>query len=80
MRLLIVRREDMGLHQRLQNEFADDPTVEVIADRRGVERRQTSLDHEPDRRRGDRRRDDRSVALALDSVGWTEVLRTSGSV
>jgi hypothetical protein len=79
MRLLIVRREDVGLHQRLKKEFADEPTVEIIADRRGAERRQTSLGHEPERRRSDRRCDNQSVTLALGSVGWAEVVRTSGS-
>lgn len=79
MRLLIVRREDLGLYQRLQEQFTDDQTVEVVIDRRRAERRQTSLSHEPDRRRRDRRRDEGDVSLALASVGWAEVVQTSGN-
>jgi hypothetical protein len=73
MRLLIVRRGDMGLYQRFRAQLAADPTVKVITDRRGAERRGDSLGHEPDRRRCDRRRDERYVSLALRSAGWVEV-------
>jgi hypothetical protein len=52
---------------------AADPMVKVITDRRGAERRRDSLGNEPDRRRGDRRRDARYVSLALRSAGWVEV-------
>jgi len=73
MRLLIVRRGDLGLYQRFRAQLATDPTVKVITDRRGVERRRDSLGHEPNRRHGDRRRDARYVSLALRSAGWVEV-------
>jgi hypothetical protein len=73
MRLLIVRRGDLGLYQRFRAQFAADPTVKVVTDRRSTERRRHSVGHEPDRRRGDRRRDERYVSLALRSAGWAEV-------
>jgi hypothetical protein len=78
MRLLIVRRGDLGLYQRCSAQLAADPTVRVITDRRRTERRRDSLGHEPNRRRGDRRRDERYVSLALRSAGWVEVdMRTA---
>ena len=73
MHLLIVRREDPGLYQRFRAQLAADLTVKVITDRRWGEGRRDSLGHEPDRRRGDRRRDERYVSLALRSAGWVEV-------
>ena len=73
MRLLIVTRGDLGLYQRFRAPLAPDPTVKVIMDRRWAERRRDSLGHEPDRRRGDRRRDERYLSLALRSAGWVEV-------
>jgi hypothetical protein len=73
MRLLIVRCGDLGLYQRFRAQLAADPTVKVITDRRGAERRRESFGHKPDRRRGDRRRDERYVSLALRSAGWVEV-------
>ena len=73
MRLLIVRRGDLGLYQRFRAQLATDPTVKVITDRRWAERRRDSPGHEPDRRRGDRRYDERYVSLALRSAGWVEV-------
>ena len=68
MRLLIVRRGDLGLYQRFRAQLVADQTVKVITDRRWAERRRDSLDHEPDRRR-----DERYVSLALRSAGWVEV-------
>jgi hypothetical protein len=73
MRLLIVRRGDLGLYRRFRAQFATDPTVKVVTDRRSAERRRDGLGHEPDRRRGDRRRDERYVSLALRSAGWVEL-------
>ena len=73
MRILIVRREDLRLYQRFRAPLAADPTVKVITDRRWAERRRDSLGYESDRRRGDRRRDERYVSLALRSAGWVEV-------
>jgi hypothetical protein len=73
MRLLIVKRGDLGLYQRFRARLAADPMVKVITDRRSAERRRDSFGHEPDRRRADRRRDERYVSLALRSAGWAEV-------
>jgi hypothetical protein len=73
MRFLIVRRGDVGMCHRFRAQLADDPTVKVITDRRWAERRHDSLHHDPDRRRGERRRDEPYVSLALRSAGWVEV-------
>jgi hypothetical protein len=73
MRLLIVKRGALGLFRRFRAQFADDFTVKVVTDRRSAERRRDSVGHEPDRRRGDRRRDERYVNLALRSTGWVDV-------
>jgi hypothetical protein len=73
MRLLIVRRGDLGLYQRFRAHLATDPKVKVITDRRRAERRRDSRGHEPDRRRGNRRLDERYVSLALRSTGWVDV-------
>jgi hypothetical protein len=61
------------LYQRFSTQLAADPTVKVITDRRWAERRRDSPGHEPDRRRGDRRRDERYVSVALRAAGWVEV-------
>jgi hypothetical protein len=73
MRLLIVKRGDLGLYRRFRAQFGDDFTVKVVTDRRLAERRRHSRGHEPDRRRGDRRCDERYVNLALRSAGWVDV-------
>jgi hypothetical protein len=73
MRLLIVRRGDLGLYERFRAQLAADAAIKVITDRRSTERRRDSLGHEPDRRRSDRRHEERYVSLALRSAGWVEV-------
>jgi hypothetical protein len=75
MRLVAVRSDDVRLHERVQAEFADDPDVEVIKDRRHADRRTNALGYEPERRRGDRRIGEGPVGRALKSVGWAEIVR-----
>jgi hypothetical protein len=56
-RLVIVRRGHFATFELLTRTFADDPSVQIIWDRRVSERRQSTDGHgRPDRRRSDRRR------------------------
>jgi len=54
-RLFIVARGDDHLYEELRQQFAANPEVEVLVDRRHAERRRDQALHDPDRRRGDRR-------------------------
>ena len=53
--LFLVARDNPGLARCLQAEFASDPEVEVLVDRRLVERRRNPAGLVPDRRKTDRR-------------------------
>src|SRR5882672_9390169 len=53
--LLIVSREDLDLHAYVADRFADDPTIEVVLDRRLRTRRQLQRAVGVERRRHDRR-------------------------
>jgi hypothetical protein len=53
--LFLVARDNPGLARYLQAEFASDPEVEVLVDRRLVERRRNPAGLVPDRRKTDRR-------------------------
>ena len=56
-RMVVVRRGHFATFELLARTFADDPTVQIIWDRRMGERRQTTRNHNGDeRRRSDRRR------------------------
>jgi hypothetical protein len=56
-KLVIVRRGHFATFELLTRTFADDPTVQIIWDRRVGERRRTADGHGTnDRRRSDRRR------------------------
>lgn len=54
-RLFIVARGDDHLYEDLRQQFAANPEVEVLVDRRHGERRRSETPSDPDRRRGDRR-------------------------
>ena len=54
-RLFIVARGDDHLYEDLRQQFAANPEVEVLVDRRHAERRRDQALHDPERRRGDRR-------------------------
>jgi hypothetical protein len=54
--LFIVSRQDRDLYTYLGERFASDTAVEVILDRRVVQRRQRHEPHPVDCRRADRRR------------------------
>jgi hypothetical protein len=57
LRRVIVRRGHFATFELLTRTFADDPTVEIVWDRRMGERRQSARRHAADeRRRSDRRR------------------------
>jgi hypothetical protein len=54
-RLFIVARGDDRLYEDLRQQFAANPDVEVLVDRRHAERRRSGTSYDPERRRGDRR-------------------------
>lgn len=54
-RLFIVARGHDRLYEDLQQQFAANPDVEVLVDRRHAERRQGPNARDPERRRNDRR-------------------------
>lgn len=53
--VFVVSREQRGLYEFLRAEFAQQPDVSVILDRRYGERRRRSAPRAEERRRGDRR-------------------------
>ena len=56
-RLVIVRRGHFATFELLSRTFADDPTVQIVWDRRREERRQpVDVSGDPGRRRAERRR------------------------
>jgi hypothetical protein len=67
--LVIVSAARPRLYQRLRRAFAGNPTVEVIIDRRGGDRRRAPDARMPDRRVGDRRSRDDERDLRV--LGWT---------
>jgi hypothetical protein len=70
--LLIVTREQPSLYTYLRQDFADDPDVVVILDRRRAERRRLPIPTPQERRRAPRRtRHDLADRLA--SVGFAVV-------
>ena len=54
--LFIVGQDQPDLRDYFARWFSEVPEVEVVSDRRGGERRQGGQSREPERRRGDRRR------------------------
>jgi len=54
--LIIVARGQLSLYDYLTRNFAEDPKVQVLLDRRKGERRQKVQPREPERRKGERRR------------------------
>jgi len=70
--LLIVTRSETKLYEYVKRTFAGEDTVEVILDRRLVERRQTSAAPAAERR-GAERRSSRPIRDRLRSHGWAVV-------
>jgi archaellum component FlaC len=54
--LVIVGRQAPDLFARVSDQFLDDPRVQVLTDRRRVERRRSASPHQPERRGHERRR------------------------
>ncbi len=72
--LFIVARQRLNLYRYVKRALQDNPSVEVIIDRRTGQRRETSQPVVPDRRRGDRRlRPEVDDMLRL--LGWAIVPR-----
>jgi hypothetical protein len=72
MMLLVVSRTEPGRYRYLNHVFGGD-SVEVIFDRRVVERRQRLERVGVEQRRGDRRQ--RDVTKDLQAFGWALVRR-----
>jgi hypothetical protein len=72
---LIVAKNQRALYLYLKDDFADDPDVTVLVDRREGERRRRVEPHSEERRRADRRvnppLDDK-----LESIGFA-IIRTN---
>ncbi len=71
--LVIVSRERPELYDELTRRFSDDPTVEVIVDRRVAERRQRDVERGNDRRTSDRRQATMQVTASLWLAGYVIV-------
>ncbi len=69
--MYIVSRAHPEQYEFVRQHFADEPSVEVLFDRRQAERRAVSLPTSQERRIGDRRRND--VEQDLRAVGWALV-------
>lgn len=73
--LLIVARNQRALYEYLKNDFADDPEVVVVMDRRQGERRQRAETWTAERRRASDRRGQPPIADKLESIGFA-IVRT----
>jgi len=54
--VIILARDHADAYGYLVQEFSRDPDVKIVLDRRRVERRRGVQGHNPERRRGERRR------------------------
>jgi len=70
--LFVVARDREKLYDYVKRAFAENPTVQVVLDRRVGERRRAGMSRIPNRRQGDRRRSD--VSGQLKALGWAIVL------
>lgn len=71
--MVIVARDRPELQEELVQQFASDPEVQVIPDRRGRERRQRNQLRLPDRRETDRRETGGDVMAKLWLAGYVIV-------
>ncbi len=70
--LMIVARDEAELYDYLKRDFADEPPVQVVMDRRHGERRQVSVPSTDERRRSDRRTR-KDVQTRLAELGYVFV-------
>ncbi|MGH7390564.1 MAG: hypothetical protein ACREM3_14065 [Candidatus Rokuibacteriota bacterium] len=70
--LFVVARDREKLYEYVKRAFADNPTVQVILDRRTGERRGAGMPRIPNRRSSDRRGPDASGQLR--ALGWAIVM------
>jgi hypothetical protein len=68
---IIVARDQEKLYGDLRDTFVDNPTVDVVLDRRRSDRRRVQQSRSPERRRTDRRTLD--IDKQLRTVGWVVV-------
>ena len=77
--LIVVPRSGQDAGRSLSQTFGEDPTVQVVVDRRFTDRRMQADGHRPERRQGDRRiRTDADAELRVDR--WIAVPRASGQI
>jgi len=69
--LIIVARDEVVLYDHIRRDQLGDEAVRVIRDRRSTDRRLRMEAHIPDRRRGERRRND--IDRLLLAQGWAQV-------
>ena len=69
--LIIVARDEVVLYDHIRRDQLGDEAVRVIGDRRSTDRRLRMEAHIPDRRRGERRRND--IDRLLLAQGWAQV-------
>jgi hypothetical protein len=70
--ILVVARNQKGLYEYLRNDFAGDPEVKVVMDRRIGERRREAQEWKTERRNGDRR-ERPALDEKLESIGFAVV-------
>ncbi len=68
-----MSRERPELYDELTRRFCEDPTVEVIVDRRVAERRQSDVVRREERRTADRREGTMQVTASLWLAGYVIV-------
>jgi len=77
--LIVVPRTGQDARRSLSQAFREDPTVQVVVDRRFTDRRVQDGAHRPERRNGDRRiRTDADAELRRDR--WIAVPRTTAKI
>lgn len=77
--LIVVPRNGQDAGRSLNQVFGEDPTVQVVVDRRVTERRSQAGAHRPERRRSERRtRLEADADLRVDR--WIAIPRTAGQI
>jgi len=71
--LFIVDRQKLDVYEQLRRSFDDEPSVQVVLDRRHAERRRTQQSPAVERRSRERRL--QSVAQSLQANGFAVVRR-----
>lgn len=78
--ILVVARDQHSLYEYLRQDFADEPEVRVVMDRRMGERRRRSEPRRDNERRAGDRRSQAPLAEKLAVVGFAVVSPSRGPV